>query len=83
MSASECTLAERRSERFVHEKWFAQKWRDLFAATFDGLQVVSALVVTPGGGLLSYAVFAGNTLDRSTHPCPIGICHCPNYPGSC
>jgi transposase len=80
------------------EKHLAQKWRDLFGATFDVLlydltstyfegeaaavpsaqrgysrdhrpdclQVVLALVVTPEGFPLTYEVFSGNTLDRST-----------------
>ena len=80
------------------EKHLAQKWRDLFGATFDVLlydltstyfegeaaevpsakrgysrdhrpdclQVVLALVVTPEGFPLTYEVFPGNTLDRST-----------------
>jgi len=80
------------------ESHLAQKWRDLFGATFDVLlydltstyfegeaaavpsarrgysrdhrpdclQVVLALVVTPEGFPLTYEVFPGNTLDRST-----------------
>ena len=80
------------------EKHLAQKWRDLFGATFDVLlydltstyfegeaaevpsakrgysrdhrpdclQVVLALVVTPEGFPLTYEVFPGNTLDRTT-----------------
>jgi transposase len=80
------------------EQHLAQKWRDLFGATFDVLlydltstyfegeapevpsaqrgysrdhrpdclQVVLALVVTPEGFPLTYEVFPGNTLDRST-----------------
>ena len=80
------------------EEHLAQKWKDLFGATFDLLlydltstyfegdveavpkarrgysrdhrpdckQLVLALVVTPEGFALSYELFAGNRLDRTT-----------------
>jgi hypothetical protein len=80
------------------EQHLAQKWKDLFGATFDVLlydltstyfegaaeavpkaqrgysrdhrpdckQLVLALVVTPEGFPLTYEVFAGNRLDRTT-----------------
>jgi hypothetical protein len=80
------------------ERHLAQKWRDLFGATFDlvlfdltstylegdgaevppakrgysrdhrpdCLQVVLALIVTPEGFPLTYEVFPGNALDRTT-----------------
>ena len=80
------------------EEHLAQKWKDLFGATFDLLlydltstyfegdveavpkarrgysrdhrpdckQLVPALVVTPEGFALSYELFAGNRLDRTT-----------------